>query len=214
MGLYEDPLADGDTGQKILENAPGVDILQVAHTHTTVNDKVNGVPVVGVRNSGREIARIDVELDDDKNIKSISTEIVDMENYEPSKEIGELPAVKKLHEKTVGLVQGVDENGEAAEPLGKTTAKFQPENEIKGLPESKLRDTAVIDLILNVQLLNSGADVTACALFKDTADLPEGAVNYGNNLTMFSTRWRSRAGSLRLIWNGLPNATISGSREI
>ena len=31
-----------------------------------------------------------------------------------------------------------------------------------------------MDLILNIQLAESGADVTACALFKDTSDLPEG----------------------------------------
>lgn len=180
MGQYEDYFEDSDYGQKILENNPGVDILQVAHKHITVNDKVNGVPVVGVRNSGREIARIDVELDEDKNITSISTEIVDMENFEPSKELCELPVVKKLHNMTINLVQGVDENGEGVEPLGKCTAKFQPVNEIKGLPEGKLRDTAVIDFILNVQLLNSGADVTSCALFKDTSDLPEGSIYYAN----------------------------------
>ncbi len=80
----------------------------------------------------------------------------------------------------LNYVQGVDENGEQGEPLGETTARFQPENEILGLPEGKLQDTPVMDLILNVQLLNSGADVTACALFKDTSDLPEGPINYGN----------------------------------
>jgi len=182
MGQDEDFDEDGeiDSGQKIIEDNPEVDILQVAHLHITVDDKVNGVPIAGVRKSGREIARFDLDLDEDKTIKSISTEIVDMENYEPSKEIGEIPVVKKLHEKTVNYVQGLDENGEEMEPLGTTTAKFQPENEIKGLPEGRLRDTAVIDLILNVQLLNSGADVTSCALFKDASDLPEGPLNYGN----------------------------------
>lgn len=31
-----------------------------------------------------------------------------------------------------------------------------------------------------MQRINSDADVTACALFKDTSDLPEGDINYGN----------------------------------
>ena len=180
MGQYAEYDDDGASGRKIIEDNPEVDILQVAHMHITVDDKVNGIPVVGVRKSGREIARIDVDLDEDKNIKSISTEIVGMENYEPSKEICEIPVVKKLHEQTVNYVQGIDENGKKMEPLGITTAKFQPENEIKGLPEGRLRDTAVIDLILNIMLRNSGADVAAIALFKDTSDLPEGPINYGN----------------------------------
>lgn len=182
MGQDEDFDKDGETdsGQKIIEDNPEVDILQVAHKHITVDDNVNGVPVAGVRKSGREIARIDVDLDEDKTIKSISTEIVDMKSYEPSQEICEIPVVKKLHEQTVNYVQGIDENGEEMEPLGITTAKFQPENEIKGLPEGKLRDTAVIDLVLNIMLQNSDADVAATALFKDTSDLPEGPINYGN----------------------------------
>ncbi|MBR2571205.1 MAG: 5'-nucleotidase C-terminal domain-containing protein [Clostridia bacterium] len=183
MGQYAEFDEDGgsDAGSKIAEDNPGVDILQVAHMHITVNDEINGIPVVGVRNSGREIARIDVTLDQDGNIKDKAVQIVDMADYEPSDEIREIPVVKALHEQTISFIQGgVGEDGEPGEPLGTTTAKFQPEDEIKGLPEGKLQDTAVMDLILNVQLLNSGADVTACALFKDTSDLPEGAINYGN----------------------------------
>ena len=170
-----------DAGQKIVEDNPAVDILQVAHMHITVNDKIGETPVVGVRNSGREIARIDVTLDADKSIKEITTEIVDMADYEPSQEIRDIPVVKDLHEQTITFIKGtVDENGQPVNPLGTTSGKFQPENEIAGLPEGKLQDTAVMDLILAVQLLYSGADVTACALFKDTSDLPEGVINYGN----------------------------------
>ena len=183
MGQFAEFDEDGgsDSGQKIVEDNPEVDILQIAHMHITVNDKIGDTPVVGVRNAGREIARIDVTLDSDKKIKDISTEIVDMADYEPSEEIREIPVVKELHEQTINFIQGgVGEDGEPGEPLGTTTAKFQPEDEIKGLPEGKLQDTAVMDLILNVQLANSGADVTSCALFKDTSDLPEGAINYGN----------------------------------
>ena len=42
--------------------------------HITVDDEVEGTPVLGVRNSGREVARVDVTLDLEKNIKDISTE--------------------------------------------------------------------------------------------------------------------------------------------
>ena len=183
MGQFAeyDEVGGSDVDGKIVEDNPGVDILQVAHLHITVNDRIGETPVVGVRNSGREIARIDVTLAPDKSIKDISTDIVDMADYAPSEAIREIPVVKALHEQTIRFVQGgVGEDGEPGEPLGFTTAKFQPEDEIKGLPEGKLQDTAVMDLILNIQLANSGADVTSCALFKDTSDLPEGPINYGN----------------------------------
>lgn len=98
MGQYAEFDEDGgsDSGEKIVEENPAVDILQVAHMHITVNDKIGETPIVGVRNSGREIARIDVTLDQEKNIKDISTEIIDMADYEPSEEIREIPIVKKL----------------------------------------------------------------------------------------------------------------------
>ena len=183
MGEYAEFDEDGgsDSAIRIVEENPEVDLLQVAHMHITVEDEVSGVPVAGVRNGGREIARFDVTLDGEHRITAIRTEIVDMADFEPSEEIRELPAVKEAHEAAIAYIRGgADGDGGSGAVLGSTTARFQPENEIRGLPEGRLRDTAVADLILKVQLLNSGADVTACSLFRDTSDLPEGEITYGN----------------------------------
>ena len=187
MGLFSEFDEEGgsDSAQKILNENPSVELLQVAHMHITVDEKQGDTLIGGVRNSGREIARFDITLDEDKKIVDSSLTIVDMEGIEPSEKLRSIPALKEIHEKTISLVEngtseeGGQESGEYS-PLGSTTAKFQPENEIRGLPEGRLMDTAVIDLILKVQLLDSGADVTSCALFKDTSDLPAGDINYGN----------------------------------
>ena len=183
MGQFAefDEYGGSDAGEKIITENPEVDILQVAHMHITVNDEVDGTPIVGVRNSGREIARIDVTLDKDKNITCMATQIVDMADYEPDEEIRQIPLVAEMHQQTIDFINGgTSDDGESGEPIGVTTEKFQPENEIAGLPEGKLRDTAVMDLVLNIMLLNSGADVSASALFKDTSDLPEGTIIYVN----------------------------------
>ena len=183
MGQYAeyDEENGSDSGEKIIEDNPEVDILQTGHMHITVNDKIGNVPIVGVRNAGREIARIDVTLDQDRNIKGISTEIVDMADYEPSEEIRQISVVKELHEETIRYIQGnPGDEGDKGEVIGSTTSKFQPEDEIRGIPEGRLKDTAVIDLIHKVQLLNSGADVSACSLFKSDSDLPEGEIYYKN----------------------------------
>ena len=183
MGLVAEFDEDGgsDSAQQILDDNPEVDLLQVAHMHITVAEKQGDVPVGGTRNAGREICRFDLTLDADNNITDSSVEIIDMEGVEPSEELREIPLIKEAHEATINFIQGgTGEDGEEGEPFGSTTAKFQPEDEILGLPEGKLQDTAVIDLINSVQLENSGADVSACALFKDTSDLPEGNINYGN----------------------------------
>ena len=183
MGLYAefDEENGSDSAQKILDDNPEVDALLVGHYHSKVEEMQGQVPVGGVRNGGRDIARFDLTLDAANNVTSAKIQVVDMEGVTPSQEIRDIPLVKEAHQATIDYISGGNgEDGEAAAPLGTTTAKFQPENEIAGLPEGKLRDTAVMDLINQIQLENSGADVSAAALFKDTSDLPEGNINYGN----------------------------------
>ena len=184
MGVFAEFDEDGgsDAAQKILDDNPEVDVLQVAHMHITVNEKQGKTPIGGVRNGGREIARFDLTLDKDNKVTDASVQIVDMDGVEPSAALRAVPVVARMHQETIDFIKGGNAggSGESGKPLGTTTARFQPENEIVGLPEGKLRDTAVMDLIMKIQIENSGADVTACALFKDTSDLPEGAINYGN----------------------------------
>ena len=183
MGMYAEFDEDNgsDSAQKILDDNPEIDILQVAHNHVTVCEKQGNTVIGGCRNGGREIARFDIYLDDENNITDSTVEIVDMKGIEPSDAIRSMPVVKEAHEKTIAYVTGGGgEDGEGGASLGSTTARFQPENEIRGIPEGRVRDTAVMDLINRIQLDASGADVSAAALFKDTSDLPAGDINYGN----------------------------------
>ena len=184
MGMYAEFDEDNgsDSAQKILDDNPEIDILQVAHNHVVVNEKQGNTVIGGCRNGGRDAARFDLYLDDTNNVVDCTVEIVDMTGVIPSEEIRAIPLVKKAHEKTISYVNGggSGEDGEGGVALGSTTARFQPENEISGIPEGRIRDTAVMDLINMIQLRESGADVSAAALFKDTSDLPEGNINYGN----------------------------------
>ena len=183
MGMYAEFDEEGgsDSAQKILDDNPEIDVLQVAHNHVVVNEKQGDVVIGGVRNGGRDIARFDLTLDADNNVTAAAVEIVDMTDVVPSEDIRSIPLVAEAHQKTIDYIAGgTDESGEPLPPLGTTTAKFQPENEIRGIPAGRVMDTAVMDLINRIQLENSGADVSAAALFKDTSDLPAGDINYGN----------------------------------
>lgn len=184
MGLYAefDEENGSDSAQKILDENPEIDVLQVAHNHVVVKEKHGNTVIGGVRNGGRDIARFDLTLDKNNNVVSSEVSVVDMANTAPSQVIRDLPLVKEAHQKTIDFIQGGSsgQGGETGKALGSTSAKFQPENEIAGLPEGKLRDTAVMDLINQIQLENAKADVSAAALFKDTSDLPKGNINYGN----------------------------------
>ena len=184
MGMYAEFDEDGgsDSAQKILDDNPEIDVLQVAHNHVVVSETQGDTVIGGVRNGGRDIARFDLTLDQNNHVTDATVEIVDMTGVTPSQALRDIELVKESHQKTIDFITGggSGEDGEGGAALGSTTAKFQHVDEIAGLPEGKLQDTAVMDLINKVQLENSGADVSAAALFKDTSDLPEGDINYGN----------------------------------
>ena len=159
-----------DGALKIIEDNPEIDALQVGHYHVTVNEKMGNTLVGGARNAAKEVTRFEFTLDADKNIVDSTVTNVAMEEVEPAQEVRDL--IKEAHEETISYIQG--------DVVGTTTAKFQPENEINGIPAGWLEDTAVLDLINKIQMENAQADVSACALFKVTSDLPEGELNYGN----------------------------------
>lgn len=177
-----------DSAAKIIEMNPEIDALMLGHTHTTV-DKVQGNTIIGgARNSGREVVRYDFDLDINNDIVDSDVTVTDMANFAPSEEIVNLPIVKEAHQKTLDYIKGGVTNADGTTSggtFGTAKAAFQPADEIKGIPEGKLRDTAVMDLINKVQLLNSGADVSAAALFKDTSDIPAGEINYGTIFNIY-----------------------------
>ncbi len=188
MGMYAefDEENGSDSAQKILDDNPEVDVLLAGHMHILVNETQDTTVVGAPRNGGRDIVRFDLTLDADKNITSATIQTVDMTGVEPAAEIREIPVVAEAHQKTIDFIAGASADGESGgAALGSTTAKFQPEDEIRGIPAGRVMDTAVMDLINLIQLENSGADVSAAALFKNTSDLPEGDINYGDIFNIY-----------------------------
>ncbi len=184
VGLYPEYDVDGgsDGGLAILELCPEIDVLIVGHAHTTIAEVQNDIAIGGARNLGREVIRIDLSLDDTKQVDRREVTIVDMADYEASDLIRGNAFIKEAHQATRDFISGgaPSADGTASGGIfGTAAVDFQPKNEIKGIPEGKLRDTAVMDLINEVQLLNSGADVSAAALFADTSTIPKGPINYG-----------------------------------
>lgn len=184
VGLY--PEYDEETGSdganKILELCPEIDVLVVGHDHNTVKKIIGTTAVGGARNLGREVIRFDLELDEQKNVIARSVEIIDMVDYEMSDLIRKNAFIMEAHKATTDFISGGAPSADGSTSggvFGQASVDFQMKNEIMGIPEGKLRDTAVMDLINTVQLKNSGADVSAAALFADTSDIKKGDINYG-----------------------------------
>ena len=184
VGLYPEYDEDfgSDGGLKILELVPEIDALLLGHAHSSIQNTMGDTLVGSARNLGREVVRFDLTLNSKKEVIASSVEVIDMADYEPSEALRNIEIVKTAHQETRDFISG-GAKGEDGQPsggvFGQALVDFQPKNEIKGIPEGKLRDTAVMDLINHVQLLNSGADVSAAALFSDSSNIPAGDINYG-----------------------------------
>lgn len=172
-GGYEE--AEGyvnDDAKVLLEKYPEIQALMVGHSHSTVEEEFNGVPVGGARDAGRQVVRFDLELakDGDKyTVENSSVELISVEDYPASEELKEY--AKAYHEKTLDFL---------VEVLGSASEDFAPESEVDGIPEAQVRDTALIDLINEVQLEATGADVAGAALFRYDSNLEAGDLTYAD----------------------------------
>lgn len=172
-----------DAGLAAIEAYPELPVLILGHAHTEFNKMVGDTIVIAVKNNAGSVARTDL-IFAKENGKFVmvekKAEVVTMEGIEKDATIVEMTT--PIHEETINYIKGAGTGEQAGEvvPIAIATEKFQPEDEINGIPQGKLEDTAVLDLINNIQLDVTGADVSAAALFKDTSDLPKGAITYGN----------------------------------
>ncbi len=174
---------EGDGAAKVLEMVPEAAAMLVGHYHIVVNETVGTTIVGGPRNSGRDIVRFDltVNVADDGavTVTDKAVNVIDMADVTPDEAY--LSLIQYAHDETLSFINGGEGSaaGETGGVFGQASVDFQPKNEIAVLPEGKLQDTAVIDLINNVQLQISGADVSAAALFSDKSDIPAGDIKYG-----------------------------------
>ncbi len=162
-----------DSAQKILDENPAIDVLLVGHYHILVNEKQGTAIIGGTRNSAREITRIDLTLNDGKEIVSSTCELIPVADLEPDERITALAAATHQAALAAAKEKSLDSLGEW---IGEATGDFQPANENPLIPAARLQDTALLDLINTVQLEASGADVSSAALFVDASGIAKGPI--------------------------------------
>ncbi len=174
MGLEEDILTGAPhPGQMENENAairiarevPGIDLILMGHTHREVPSlSINGVLLTQAGRWGEFLSRTTLLVERDEPDtpwrvvgKTATTHPV----------TAEVPPDPRILE----LTQAAHEATEAwlAQPVGHSDRALSAEN-------SRIEDTAIIDLIHRVQLAAGQADVSLAASFNTEARIPEGAV--------------------------------------
>ncbi len=162
----------GDGADEIIAKFPEVAAVLTGHAHSTEKQKVGNTLVGAARNEGRQVVRFDFALtkkDDKWTIGDSTVDIIEVKEYEASKELKEY--AKEYHDKTLEFL---------VEVIGTASENFAPESEIPGIPEAQLRDTGLIDLINDVQLKATGADVAGAALFASGSNLRTGDLTYAS----------------------------------
>lgn len=162
----------GDGADEVIAAFPEVAGVMTGHAHVTEQQKLGNTLVGAAKNAGAQVVRFDFELakEDDKwTITNSEVKAIDVKEYPASEELKEY--AKEYHQNTLDFL---------VEIIGTVTEDFAPGPEIPGIPEAQMKDTGVMDLINDVQIKYTGADVAGAALFSQNSNLRTGDVTYAS----------------------------------
>lgn len=165
-----------DDGADVIAQAfPELAAIVAGHAHLKVaENRVNGVVITEPDRYGTNVSKIEIKLTIGTDGKyTIANRISDVKaSLIPVKDV---PSDAMLAAK----LQPYDDKAkaDARTVIGDLEGgDLVPADEVKGIPTSQLQDTPMIELINAVQMYYTGADVSAAAAFKTTANIKEGPV--------------------------------------
>ncbi|MGM0380074.1 MAG: 5'-nucleotidase C-terminal domain-containing protein, partial [Bacillota bacterium] len=179
-GLETRHESDGSDAAKLIAEQADVDALLVGHDHSNVNKMIDDTLVLEPKaNYGHaaEVAKFDLSLEKNDGKWTVVDKkgtTISISDYEEDKDLDEI--VENYHENVIEFLN---------EPIGKAEGTFHPESEVPGIPTAQIQDTPVIDLINNVQLKYTDADVSAAALFKPSSNIEKGDVTYADIFNIY-----------------------------
>lgn len=150
---------------------PEIDIIISGHDHKAIDDLVhNDNFIIQNSDSGKTITQIlitvEPKAEDGYKIANVKAENISAADYEADSELVTLLADADARAKK-----------DAQSVIGKLTGgPLVAADEINGIPRARLEETALINLINEVQMHYTGADVSGSALFIDNANLQNGDI--------------------------------------
>lgn len=174
-----------DGADLIAQACPELAAIVAGHAHMKVADKVvNNVLIMEPNKYGDNVINIDITLTKGSDGKyAVANKAEDVK--------GSLILAKdyKPDEDLVAKLKSYDERAkaDARTVIGKLTGgDLVPANEVKGIPQSQVQDTAMIDLINEVQMYYTGADVAAAAVFIANSNIKEGEVTKAGTAQIYT----------------------------
>lgn len=171
-GEYEE---EGKTGAfQIAEAVPELNAIIAGHEHALYCEKINDTYVLEPGRYGSHVALTKFDMKKDENGKwqlvNVSAENIATKGKETSPEV--MDAFKSTHEEARKV---------ANEVVGKVSADFVEgvdyitgEKHVTTMPRTQIEDTALMDLINEVQTFYTGAQISTAATFNNDQNLEAG----------------------------------------
>lgn len=161
---------NGSGVKDLIEACPEIDVCLAAHGHQILNKTIGNTLVTENQNMGQTLTDIDITLKKNANggydVVDKTAETVSAKGVEADKEICDALASYDERAKADSLM-------EIGELCGGDLA---PVNEITGITQAQLQETAMINLINKVQMFYTGAEIGAAALFDVNSNIKVGKI--------------------------------------
>ena len=155
IGTRKEPQTGENEGYRILQEIPDIDVMLTGHQHRRLNIVDHETAIVQPGYRGESIGKIVLDIDQrSKEIKAISTELIDAQNYESDCEI---------NASSLSLEQ------KAQKWLDQPIAYLDEPALILNADEARIKGSPFINLLQDMQLYFTKADVSATALMSETA---------------------------------------------
>ena len=154
-GTRKEPHTGENEGYRILHEIPGIDVMLTGHQHRRLSLVERKTAIVQPGYRGEAIGKIVLDFDQQKKkIITMSTELIDARDYEPD---------GKINDSSLSLEQ------QAQKWLDQPIAYLDEPALILNANEARIKGSPFINLLQDMQLYFTKADISATALMSETA---------------------------------------------
>lgn len=179
MGVEGEYDLKGSGAEDFAEAFPQIDVILAAHGHEERNEVKNGVLIIENKNQGQTLTDVDITVKADGNggyeVTGAKAEISSASGVEADAQmVSALSAYDARAKADAVTVVGELKGGDLV-----------PETEIPGITQSQIEETAMINLINQVQMYYGDAEVSAAAAFSQSANMKEGEIRKCDNALIY-----------------------------
>lgn len=154
-GQATEPKTGENEGYRILKEIPEIDVFLTGHQHQKMSLEAFDTAIVQPGYRGEAVGKVVVEIDEDtKKIQSTTASLIDTKDYCPDKEI-------------ISLCSGL--NKQTENWLDQPIAYLNAPAKIDNAQKARLQGAPFVNLLQQMQLYYTQADISATAVMSETA---------------------------------------------